>query len=252
MKKITATAIAAGLTAAVATAGVDVTMDFASAYVFRGVTFNDGPVFQPGIEASGMGLPEEYGAVAVGAWGNYDIDDYGGLLSSSEFSEVDWYASYSLPTVVEGLDLYVGYTEYTYPGAEGGADKEGNLGAGYEIAGIGLGYTAYFNVGGGAKDVYNEFTLGYGLDLSEELALGLGASAAYLAADEGDSGLHDGSLSADLSYALGEVWSVGASIAYIAQLDDEILVDETVDVDGLDGLGYDVSVVGMLSLGASF
>jgi uncharacterized protein (TIGR02001 family) len=249
MKKMIATTITAGLVAAAATAGVDVTLDFASAYVFRGITFNDGPVFQPGIEASGMGLPEEYGGVAVGAWGNYDIDDYGGLLNSSEFSEVDWYLSYSLPTFVEGLDLYIGYCEYTYPNG-GTADKEGNIGAGYEIAGIGLGYTAYFNVGGGAKDVYNEFTLGYGLDLSEELALGLGASAAYLAADEGDSGLHDGSLSADLSYALGEVWSVGASVAYIAQLDDEILVDETLDTTG--DFGYDVSFVGMLSLGASF
>ena len=76
MKKIITTTIAAGLVGSVATAGVDVTMDLASAYVFRGITFNDGVVFQPGIEASGLGLPEAYGAVAVGAWANYDIDDY--------------------------------------------------------------------------------------------------------------------------------------------------------------------------------
>ena len=246
MKKTITTMIAAGLVASVATASVDVTLDFASAYVFRGVTFNDGLVFQPGIEAAGLGLPEEYGSVAVGAWGNYDIDDYDETLASSEFSEVDWYASYSLPTLVDGLDLYVGYTEYTYPGAEGGADKEGNLGLGYEIAGVGLGYTAYFNVGSGAKNVYNEFTLGYGLDISEELAASVYGHVAYLAADEGDSGMHDGSLGADIGYALGEVWSVGASLTYIAQLDDEILVDVE------QGGGYDVNVVGMLSLGASF
>ncbi|HSR87586.1 MAG TPA: hypothetical protein VLL07_01425, partial [Pontiella sp.] len=125
MKKTITTMIAAGLVASVATASVDVTLDLASAYVFRGVTFNDGAVFQPGIEASGLGLPEEYGAVAVGAWANYDIDDYGDTLESSEFSEVDWYLSYSLPTFVEGLDLFVGYTEYTYPAA--GVDEDGNI-----------------------------------------------------------------------------------------------------------------------------
>lgn len=254
MKNVITTTIAAGLVASVATAGVDVTMDVASAYVFRGVTFNDGPVFQPGIEASGLGMPEAWGSVAVGAWANWDISDYDGNVPSSEYSEVDWYASYSLPAFVDGLDLFVGYCEYTYPGLEGGADKEGNAGIGYEIAGIGLGYTIYFNVGNGAKDLYNEFTLGWGYDISEELALGLGASAAYIAADEGDSGLADGSLSADISYALGDVWSIGASVAYIAQLDDEILADTVYAPDGtiVGDPGYDVSVVGMLSLGASF
>lgn len=239
MKKIITTTIAAGLVASIATAGVSTTLDLASAYVFRGVTYNDGPVFQPGIEADGFGLPETYGSVAAGAWANYDIDDYGGTLNSSEFSEVDWYLSYSLPTFVEGLDLYLGYCEYTYP--QGGtADKEGNAGIGYEIAGIGLGYTIYFNVGNGAKNLYNEFTIGYGYDISEELSLGVGASAAYLAADEGDSGFADGSLSADISYALGEVWSIGASVIYVAQLDDAVLTDDA----------YDVSVVGLLSLAA--
>lgn len=250
MKKTVTTLMATGFMAA-STWAVDVTMDFASAYVFRGVTFNDGPVFQPGIEASGLGLPEEYGSVAVGAWANYDIDDYGGLLNSSEFSEVDWYGSYSLPSLVDGLDLFIGYTEYTYPMGST-ADREGNAGAGYEIAGVALGATAYFNVGGGDKYMYYEFTAGYDLELGEELGASFGASAAYLDPENGDSGFADGSLSAGLSYALNDVWSAGLSGTYIAQLDDEILPDETLAVDPVDGFGYDVDFVGMLSLGASF
>jgi len=244
MKKIIAVTMAAGLAASVASAGVSTTFDFASAYVFRGVTYNDGAVFQPGIEADGLGLPEEYGSVVVGAWANYDIDDYGGTLNSSEFSEVDWYGSYSLPSLVDGLDLFLGYTEYTYPGALGGADKEGNIGAGYEVAGVALGATVYFNVGGGDKYYYYEFTAGYDMELTEELGASLGASAAYLDQENADSGFADGSLSAGLSYALSDVWSAGLSGAYIAQLDDKILPD---------GMGaYDVDFVGMLSLGASF
>ena len=106
MKKIITTTIAAGMVAAVASAEVSVTTDFASAYVFRGVTLNDGVVIQPGIEASGLGMPEQYGSVAVGAWGNYDLDDYApaGAVGSS-FQETDWYGSFSLPEFVEGLDV---------------------------------------------------------------------------------------------------------------------------------------------------
>ena len=171
MKKIITAAIATGLAASVAMAA-DVTLDFASAYVFRGVTFNDEAVFQPGIEASGMGVPEEYGSVTVGAWGNYDIGDYDDNLESSEFSEVDWYFSYSLPALVEDLDIFVGYCEYTYPNAEGGADKEANAGLGYAIGGLGLGATVYWNIGGGGIDgyIYYEFAAEYGFDITEELS----------------------------------------------------------------------------------
>lgn len=243
MKKMITTTVAAGMVAVAASAEVSVTADFASAYVFRGVTFNDEAVFQPGIEASGFALPEEYGALAIGAWGNYDIGDYGGSLKSSEFSEVDWYGSYSLPSLVEGLDLFVGYTEYTYPNAALVSDKEANIGAGFSIADLALGLTAYYGVGGGVKGTaYYELTAGYDIAVSEELTASLGASAAYVDFDGGENGLHDGSLSAGFSYALSENWSAGASVAYIAQLDDEVLVDVE------DGGGYDVDVVGMFSI----
>ena len=88
MKKMITTTIAATMVAGVAVAEVSTTFDFASAYVYRGVTYNDGFVFQPGIEATGLGLPEEYGAVTVGAWANMDLDDYDDTLPTSEFSEI--------------------------------------------------------------------------------------------------------------------------------------------------------------------
>ena len=241
MKKIIiTTAIVAGLAAGGATAG-SVTADFASAYVFRGVTFNDEAVFQPGVE-SGLPIPEEFGSLAIGAWGNYDIGDYGGSLKSSEFSEVDLYASYGLPTLVEGLDLSIGWTEYTYPNG-GVSDKEASLGAGFSIADIALGATAYLGVGGAAKGTtYLEFAAGYDIEIDEAMVVSLGGSFAYVDFDGGENGLHDGSLSAALSYAFAESWSAGISATYIAQLDDEVLVDVE------DGGGYDVEFVGMFSL----
>ncbi|HSR87796.1 MAG TPA: hypothetical protein VLL07_02485 [Pontiella sp.] len=249
MKKMITAAITAGLTASMAMAA-DVTLDFASAYVFRGVTQNDEAVFQPAIETSGLGVPEEYGSVTVGAWGNYDIGDYDDNKESSEFSEVDWYVSYSLPAMVENLDIFIGYTEYTYPNG-GTADKEGNFGLGYAIGDLGLGATVYFNIGGGGLDeyIYYEFAAEYGFDITEELSASIAGTVAGYSKDEGDDGLNDGTITGALSYTLSEVWSVGLSGTYIAQLDDDVLVDEDLDNGQF---GYDVEFLGMLSLAASF
>jgi len=246
MKKIIVTTMAAGLMAAVASADVGVSVDFASAYVFRGTTFNDGFVIQPGIEASGLGLPEAYGAVTVGTWGNIDIDDpYDGGQQTSQYSEIDMYGSYSLPTLVDGLDLFVGYTEYTYPLNGGSADKEVNAGAGFEIAGVALGATVYKLIGGAyVGDTWYEFSAGYGIDVSEELAVGLSADARFVDSVTGESGFNDYTLGADVSYALSDVWSVGGSVTYIGQGDDTVLVE----APG----AYDVDVVGILSVAAAF
>jgi uncharacterized protein (TIGR02001 family) len=229
---------------------VSVSADFASAYVFRGVTFNDEAVFQPGIEASGFGMKEEWGSITVGAWGNFDIGDYDNNLESSEFSEVDWYASYGLPSLVDGLDIALGWTEYTYPSGGGDSDKEANVGLGYEIVGIGLGATAYYMVGGaGTGNAYYELAAGYELEVAENLALALGASAGYSDPDSGEDGWNDGTLSIGLGYALNENWSVSVSGTYIAQLDDDVLVDDDIDAGEF---GYDVEGVGMFSLAGSF
>ncbi len=241
MKKIITTAIATGLIAAAASAA-DVTMDFASAYVFRGVTYNDGPVFQPGIEAA-------YGSVTVGAWGNYDLDDYSETLDSSELSELDLYVSYSLPTLVEGLDLSVGYCDYTYPSGGGESDKEVSVSAGFEVAGVGVGLGYYVLTDSSTQDPYADVSFGYGMDLTEELSAELGARFGFV-----NSGFSDYDLSASLGYALSDVWSIGASVAYIGQGDDEVLADAVIvpgDADSSE-YGYDVDVVGMIGLAASF
>jgi len=248
--------VAAGVIAAVAgtaaaevqETAVGVTADFASAYVYRGVTLNDGAVFQPGIEVSGFGLDEGFGSVTVGAWGNWDLDDYAlAGVTSSSFSETDWYASYGLPTLVEGLDLFVGYTEYSY--GAGSSDKEANMGAGYEIAGIGLGLTWYQGVGGliGTQS-YIEFALGYALEITEEFSASIDARLAYLDPAAGTSGFSDYDIGASVAYLLGDVWSVGASLTYIGQGDDAVLADASL----INGVGYDVDVVGVLSVAASF
>jgi uncharacterized protein (TIGR02001 family) len=235
MKKTIITAMAAGLVAAVASAEVSVSMDFVSAYVFRGATFLDGASFQPGIEVSGFEFPEEYGSVAVGAWGSADLDGD----NSSSFQESDWYASYALP--VEAVDVSVGYCEYSY--GAGSADKEMSIGLGYDLSGVALGVGTYIMAGGDfAGQVYADLSAGYDIEASSNLVVSVGARVgAYLDREDSstmDTGLSDYDLSVGASYALSEAWSAGVSLAYIGQLDDEVLSDDD----------YDVDVVGMFSL----
>lgn len=234
-------------------AEVSVTADFASAYVFRGTTFNDGAVFQPGVEVGGFPIPASFGSFVVGAWGNFDIQDYDGNLKSSEFSEVDLYAVYALP--VEVVDLSAGYTEYTYPNG-GPADKEVSAAVGKSVFGVDLGAAVYFGIGGSIEDSeYYEFTLDYGFDVSDALVLSVGGTVAYLDPDgAGGSGWHHATATAGLSYALTENWGLGASVTYVGQLNDRVLTDVQY-VPGTDTIasnGYDTELYGTVGISCDF
>lgn len=229
-----------GAVAAEVTAGADV----ASAYVFRGTTFNDGFVLQPHVDVAG--LPFEFGV-----WGNLDIDDMDGALDSGQFSEVDIYASYSLPLGIEGLDVSVGYCEYLYPGLGGGVDADGNelQGESDREASVTIGLPdlllapaltlAYGLDGAVEESLHAELGVEHSFELTEKLGLDCGAVVAYEEPDEGESGFSYYTASVGLSYA-----GLSASVTYVGQIDDDVLVD--VEAGG----GYDVEVYGMI--GASY
>ncbi|MFU8779717.1 MAG: TorF family putative porin [Kiritimatiellia bacterium] len=233
-KMMTGVVATAMLVAGVAVAAdVDLTVDVASAYVFRGDTLNDGPVVQPGLEVA---LPHGF---ALGVWGNIDIDDYDGALEEGQFSEIDVYVSYALP--FELLDISIGYTEYTYPSGGGDADREVDIKFGYKVGPVDVGFGVFYGVDGGIeKSLYAELSLGSSYDVGA-VTVDVGATAGYLDPDEGESGFSGYSLSAGVSYGI-----LGAKVTYYGQIDDEVLVDVG------DGGTYDVEVVGMLSLALSF
>ncbi len=239
MKKGTLLLIAAlGFAGAAHAADVSAGVDFASAYVFRGVTLNDGFVMQPGAEISGFPIDEKYGSLAIGIWANYDINDIGG---GSEFSEVDYYIAYSLPVKV--VDIGLSYTEYTYPNG-GDSDKEIGLSFGKALGTNGFSTALSFNYGvGGAieNSLYIQGALDYETDLTEKLSASAGATIAYLVNDAGPDGLNDATLSAGLSYALNDNWSLSGGVTYIAQLDSDVLTDAAYDVDLLGTVGLSCS-----------
>ncbi|MBT3295528.1 MAG: hypothetical protein HN919_04320 [Verrucomicrobia bacterium] len=212
-------------------AEVSVSLDVASAYVFRGATFNDGLVLQPGVEVSGL-------PVTIGVWGNLDRGDYDGALVENEFSEIDITVSYDIP--VEAIDLSVGYTEYVYPGG-GVADRELSLSAGLDVL-LTPSVALYYGVDGGIKDsIYVEAGVGHEFEVNKDLSVELGVTVGYVNPDEGDSGFSHYTATLGASYAF-----IGASVTYVGQIDDDVLPGVE------DGGPYDTEIIGVLSLGHDF
>ena len=246
MNKFVTAVVATGLVTSSAMAGANLTTDIATAHVFRGATVVDSLVVQPNIELSGFGIPEEAGSLALGAWGSTaPFDD--STPSFDSIYETDWYLAYTLPALVDGLDLYFGYTQYQYSFALD--EKELNFGAGYDLAGFMLGGSANFMIddrnNATEGQVYFDFTADYGIEVSEEVEIVVGGLLSYMFQGKGNAGLgglDDGFNHYELyvasEYALGEMWSIDGSLSYIGQLNSDVLPNAAYDVGLLARIGF--------------
>jgi len=246
MNKFVIAAVSAGVLANSAMAGATLTMDVATAHVFRGQTVVDSLVVQPNLELSGFGIPEEYGSLALGAWGSTaPFDD--STPSFDSIYETDWYLAYTLPKFTENLDLYFGYTQYQYSNFQSLDEKELNFGAGYELGGFMLGGSANFMVDDRnpltEDQVYFDFTADYGIEVSEEVEIIVGGLMSYMIQGRGndvllDNGFNHYELYVASEYALGEMWSIDGSLSYIGQLDSDVLSNAAYDVGLLAQIGF--------------
>lgn len=223
MKKVIATTMAAFLVAQVASA-VSASVDFASAYVFRGETINDGFVIQPSLESEVAGL-------TVGVWANVDVDNVG----ADQVSEIDLYVGKGLGSVA-GWDISAGYCEYTYPGTTGNGQSEVSLTASGAVAGFDLSVSAYANVAVSATPDFYEVSTG-GSTSVVGVPLDYGISAGFM--DGADSGF--GYAAYSVSYETG---GGTLSVSYVDELDDA-LVNAYGGVTG----GVEESVVVAYSVG---
>ena len=211
-----------------ATAGADV----ASAYVWRGITFNDGLVVQPYVDvAAGNGF-------AINVWGNYDIDDYDNTLDDNEFSEIDLTLSYGFS--LDPVDITVGYIEYLFPnGGEG--TSEVFLSAYISLLeGVSAGVDAYYDYDV-VEDYYISASLAYDVTLDSGLGLGAGASAGYAGEDftiGPDDGLHEYTFSANASFPVTDAVGLSAFVAYTDTFDEDVLPEQDVDLYGGGGFSW--------------
>ncbi|MBV5318747.1 MAG: MltA-interacting MipA family protein [Desulfobulbaceae bacterium] len=228
-------------TAATATAALDTN----SAYVWRGLTFNDGFVVQPSVDVSANGF-------ALNVWANYDLDDYNGLVEENQFSEVDLTASYAFK--LGAVDASVGIVEYTfpttYPTANEGAPKavkntaEVFAGLAYDLGrGFVVSTKLYYDIDE-VNDFYVTGGLGYSYSINDKTTLGLSGLisyagedfSAFYAPDSTDGGFFNYMLTASVKYMATEAFGITASINYTDSMDDNVLPDTNVDTTFFGGV----------------
>jgi len=224
-----------------AAAGADVTaaVDVNSAYVWRGITFNDGIVAQPNLDVASGGFD-------LNVWANYDIDDYDGALDKYEFSEVDLTMSYTYG--IGPVDLTGGITEYLYPTTESGgeeATQEVFLDvSGEPVEGLSIGLTGNYDFDE-VDDFYVNPHIEYALDFGEGFSMDMGASCGIVGQDFSkyysggtDGGFHEYTLTLGGGYTV-DAYSFNTHIGYTNSFDDEVLPDP--DVNFFGGAGVEIA-----------
>ena len=208
-------------------------VDLYSAYVWRGITFNDGLVAQPSMDVTAGGFN-------FNVWGNFDIDDYDNSLDEGEFSEIDLALSY---TVEAGpLSVTGGYIEYLFPttdagGAPGTREIFVDL-SGEPADGFILGATAYYDIDE-VEDYYLTPYVGYSLAINDEVSLDFGASCGYAGEDfalGGESGFHEYTFYLGAGYQMDSV-SLSALLGYTDTMDKDVLPEDAADVNFFGGIG---------------
>lgn len=214
--------------AADASAGADVV----SAYVWRGITFNDGLVVQPYVDVAADN------GFAINVWGNYDIDDYDSTLDENEFSEVDLTLSYTLP--VDSLDITIGHIEYLFPNGGVGTSEVFFSAFSSLGGGLSIGIDAYYDYDE-IEDYYLSPSIAYDAALDSGLGIGASASAGYAGEDftmGPDDGFHEYTLSVSASYPVTETLGLSAFIAYTDTFDEDVLPEQDVDLFGGGGFSW--------------
>jgi hypothetical protein len=219
-------------------------LDVASAYVWRGETLSAGPVMQPAMEVTLAAVP-----VTVGVWGNIEMEGKNGEANAGQFSEVDLYGSYTFS--LDPVALSLGYLEYTYPGVGGDvalltqedgavsgeagfgeSDREVSVTAEADVL-FAPALSVSYGLGGSvAGDLYAELGLSREMEVGGDLTVCLTATLGYRASDEGPSGLSCWTAGAGASYGI-----VRGGVTYVGRLDRDVLTDEQYDVDFYGTLG---------------
>lgn len=191
-------------------------LDYPSAYVFKGATYNDDIVVQPWAEAT-------IDAVTVGVWANYDMFGYNFTIPDNHISEVDIYASYAVP--VELIDYVFTYNLFHYPDYVDEHEVAVSATCRKLIGTPCL--TAKYGIAGGIEDdlyldakVSKSYTLTHKEDT---FTLPISALVAYKNPSKGASGFSHYELSAGLNTKIGEKVTLGYEYTYIGSIDEAVL-----------------------------
>lgn len=180
-------------------------------YVWRGITFVDGLVVQPGVAVSVAGL-------SAGVWANWEVSapdgvNHFGMLGTGEsgLGELDLWVEYarSIETPGVGLDLAAGFIYYMFPVVNGdNAHTEevyASVGLNIPNAPVSPALAIYYDFGL-VDGFYLEPSVSASVPAGPTVSVDLGATAGLSASQDGnfgENGFTHADLSAGLSLAAG-------------------------------------------------
>lgn len=230
-----------------------------SAYVWRGQVLNDEAVVQPS-------LTVEKGGFAINWWGNLNLTD-NVTGDEFEFSEHDIGLSYSTHCPVTAADITLGVVNYDFPNqtfltAEGNDSlvddtMEIYIAAAFNDVLLAPALSVSYDVKE-ADGFYGSLSISHSLNLTEDIALDLGASIGaadsdwssfYYGGDQ-DANFTDYSLTAAIPFVINDSWTITPGIQYSALLND---AKDAVDASNdLLYFGDNDQFVGSLTAGYTF
>ena len=203
---ITATALlfTAGASAVMAEEEVpsaDASVGFYSKYVWRGFELSkDSLVIQPSLSVSYMGF-------GANLWANLDTDLYG--TEKHKWNETDLTLSYD--GAYEKLGYGVGWIYYALDSTYDTQEWYGTLS--YDVI-LAPSLTIYYDTDNFAGGWYANLGFGHSFTIAENYSLDLGLAFGYLDDNDGYAELHDGNLSASMTFPLGKYGSITPELYY--------------------------------------
>lgn len=214
-------------------------LDFASKYVFRGVTVNDEPVFQP---SASIGFGDDnIGRLSAGIWGNMDLGDE--FENEGEFTEVDYIVDYSHAIDIVGFSI--GYIYYDFPNTDLDPTQEVYAGLSLDTI-LQPSLTAYYDFDL-ADGVYLNGGIGHSIELSDAATMDLGLNIGWMDDDQAafyygtDSGFSDVNASVGFGYGFTDNVSGSFSLVYTSVVDGDMrdAIEDPDNLTAFAGIGFE-------------
>jgi uncharacterized protein (TIGR02001 family) len=216
--------------AALAETSASASASYMSRYVWRGITLSESYAVQPSVDFVKDNLN-------INMWSSYDGE-------TNEAVETDLTVNYTVP--VEALSLDIGWIYYALDGFDD--TQEVYVSVAKDFGPVSPSLTAYYDTEVGTG-WYIVAAVGYGMDINDKTSLSLGASASYQMDNnvtggvdsdgEEYSALHNGELSAALSFAATDDITIEPMIAYTTPLSDEAKdAIKSISFDEEDSIAY--------------
>jgi uncharacterized protein (TIGR02001 family) len=177
----------------------DASVAFLSKYVWRGYAFSkDSLVIQPSLTTS-------YKGFSANLWANLDTDLY--VTEKHKWNETDFTLSYD--GAYEKLGYGVGWIYYALDGTYDTQEWYGSLS--YDVL-LAPSLTVYYDTDNFGGAWYANLAFGHTFMIADKYGLDLGLSFGYLDDNAGYAELHDGNLSASMSFPIGEYIAITPEI----------------------------------------